>query len=172
MISIGAALEENTRTDSSIAVVNEESSGGLANATYVMTTPNSFGLVQEDTLPKDDFIRDSIRYVTPLYLERLHIIYDHREYVAWYQKKFGSSGEPPSPSLGADANMHKAVKAFFQQAKVSTGPVGSASRIFASYLLDVCKITLVQIRFWLRQFGQHAGGVAAERPWCRAPKAP
>ena len=32
--------------------------------------------------------------------------------------------------------------------------------------------TLVQIRFWLRQFGQHAGGVAAERPWCRAPKAP
>ena len=36
--------------------------------------------------------------------------------------------------------MHEAVKAFFQQAEVSTGPVGSASRIFASYLLDVCKI--------------------------------
>ena len=34
------------------------------------------------------------------------------------------------------------------------------------------EVTLVQIRFWLRQFGQHAGGVAAERPWCRAPKAP
>ena len=36
----------------------------------------------------------------------------------------------------------------------------------------ISSTTLVQIRFWLRQFGQHAGGVAAERPWCRAPKAP
>ena len=42
----------------------------------------------------------------------------------------------------------------------------------SGYYKTVLEITLVQIRFWLRQFGQHAGGVAAERPWCRAPKAP
>ena len=89
-IAIGEALEENTRADASIAVVNEESSGGLANATSVMTMPNSFGLVQEDTLPKEDFIRDHIRYVTPLYLERLHIIYDHGAYKDVYQKMVGA----------------------------------------------------------------------------------
>ena len=140
-IEIGKALEANTSADASIAVDNdEESTGGLYNATKVMTTPNSFGLVQEDTLPKEDFIRDHIRYVTPLYLERLHIIYDHGAYTKVYQKMFGSSSDISPPSLGTSASVHKAVKTFFQQSKVSTGPVGSASRIFASYLRDVCEI--------------------------------
>ena len=139
-MAIGEALEENTRADASIAIVNQESSGGLDNARSVMTMPNSFGLVQEDTLAKEDFIRDHIRYVTPLYLERLHIIYDHGAYEDVYQKMVGSSSDTPRPSLGTSANMHEAVKAFFQQAEVSTGPVGTASRIFASYLLDVCEI--------------------------------
>ena len=87
-----------------------------------------------------DFIRDHIRYVTPLYLERLHIIYDHGAYTKVYQKMFGSSSDISPPSLGTSASVHKAVKTFFQQSKVSTGPVGSASRIFASYLRDVCEI--------------------------------
>ncbi len=141
-IEIGKALQENTGGDATLAVVNEESTGGLANAVNVMTTPNSFGLVQEDSLPEKDFIRDHIRYVTPLYLERLHIIYNHAEYKKvrerWLKKNPDEQPPPDFPSLGPA--VHPAVKEFFRQAKVSTGPAGSGSRIFAGYLLESCAI--------------------------------
>lgn len=133
-IQIGKLLDQETENGAPLRIHNQESSGGFENATQVMNSSSAFGLVQEDTLRKNDFIREHIRYITPLYLERMHILYRRSR----FKKLVGGGGEP---LLSPD---DEPTKKFFQKATLSTGPHGSGSKIFANYLLTSCKIGSVQ----------------------------
>ena len=66
--------------------------------------------------------------MTPLYLERIHILYS----VKSYADKAQPVGEvPPHFSPGNPETTR-----FFQRATISTGPHGSGSKVFATYLLS------------------------------------
>ena len=138
-IKIGKLLDKETERDAGIRVVVKETSGGFENATSVMKTTSSFGLVQEDTISENNFIREHIRYITPLYLEQMHIIYRHDEFLNLTKEVRKKNSK--LPILSPD---NEVVKKFFRKARISTGPQGSGSRIFARYLLRQSEIDKVQ----------------------------
>lgn len=125
---IGTTLEEQTRDNRSIKIINVPSAGGAENAINVMTTSNSFGLVQEESVAKDDFMRTEIHYIAPLYMSRLHILYNIESY-----NNLVSENADSIPRISAVLNNSTAT--FFARAKINTGPVGSTTRIIASYLM-------------------------------------
>lgn len=127
-IQIGQILDDETKEGAGIRVNNRISSGGLENAIKVMDNPASFGLLLEDTIQEGDFIGDDLNYISPLYLERMHILY-RREV---FEKITLPLLSPNNEDL----------KEAFSSARVSTGPQGSVSKIYASYLLNQCKIDL------------------------------
>ena len=172
-IRMGETLEQRTEEEGNVQFKNVSTRGAIDNARRVSSHPKSFGLVQEDTLAKDDFLREHLRFVTPLYLERMHIIYDTESYKriitqrrAEEWKKQNATGDSRAsnestssdstasndessikqvdpralltlgPRTGADDDVHY----FFEHAKISMGPVGSGSRLFAKYLLSHCGI--------------------------------
>ena len=108
-----------------IEVVNKESNGGSENAIQVLLNRSSFGLVQEDTVKPGDFIRDKVQYVTPLYLERMHILYNTTR-----------EGSPAIKPITLSSNTERAVLEFFANARISSGPVGSGTRELSSYVLS------------------------------------
>lgn len=165
-IRIGQALEKRTQEEGSIKFVNVASRGALDNARSVASKRKSFGIVQEDTVTTLDFIREHLQYVSPLYLERMHIIYDSKSFETYINKRDEAVAQPanspvtPPAKIAAQSAATKSevatrlltlsasanhsdddVTAFLKQARVSTGPVGSGSRLFAGYLLSHCGIT-------------------------------
>lgn len=152
-IRIGDALEKRTSDSGALKITNRKSPGALDNARSVASQRKAFGLVQEDTLAPGNFIRDHVRFVTPLYLERMHILYDENRFQqilsqrekseqagnseSEEDERFASRGRTLSVTGTVDDND---VKYFFKHAKISTGPTGSGSRLFASYLLSACGI--------------------------------
>ncbi len=124
-IQIGELLEKETAREAGIKIRNRPTKGGFENATKVMNSSGAFGLLQEDTINDDDFIRKHIRYITPLYLEHMHILY-----------RLEMLGDTPAV-LSPD---NDSLRAVLSTATVSTGPPGSGSKIYASYLINKCNI--------------------------------
>ncbi len=126
---IASALETETEKGNyRFSVDNNKSSGGSENAIKVLTTPKSFGFVQEETVRKGDFIREELNFISPMYLERMHIIYRFKK-----GDQYGFSKENP-PHL--TSNSEKSVLELFANSKISTGPVGSGTRVIASYIMS------------------------------------
>ena len=123
---IGRLLERETARNAGIVVHDKPTSGGFENAVSVGSKSSAFGLLQEDTLTQNDSLRDRLRYITPLYLERMHILYRTDKI------------ESQKPLLLSPCD--KATKSFFQDpnTRVSSGPHGSGSKIFSEYLLSQC----------------------------------
>lgn len=126
--AVVSAIETGAKNgDMSFSIDNVSTSGGSENAIKVLTNSNSFGLVQEESIKADDFIREELNYITPLYLERMHILL-RRDSSA--EVNF-SYNHPPVLT----ANTDKDVLNLFANAKISTGPVGSGSIVISSYIL-------------------------------------
>ena len=127
-IKIGDLVEGQAKKSLGVRIQSIPSPGAFANSTSVMHTPLSFGLVQEDTLAQDDFIREHVNFVVPLYMERLHILYRVKKY-----RESGALGQHgPYLSISPDVSTLR----FFDNAVVSTGPAGSGTKVFASYILE------------------------------------
>ncbi len=127
---IGTNLENITKDrESRILIQNKKTAGGSENAIKVLTTPMSLGLIQEDTLREGDFIKKQLRYITPIYLERMHVLYrvDSAKELAQL------SGDSPL-RLSAGTNLE--VLKFFARSKINAGPVGSGTRVLTSYILS------------------------------------
>lgn len=129
-ISVGNEIRNELGKNShSINLINHTSAGGYENAINVLVTPKSFGLVQEETIKGSDFIREHVNYVTPLYMERMHILYR--------VDKLGMFSEKSKNlDIKISSQLNKDTRKFFLNSKISTGPVGSSGRIIASYILD------------------------------------
>ncbi len=130
-IQIGKLLSKETRTGARIVIYDKKSYGGFENAISVFNSSSAFGLLQEDTLAENDSIRQRLNFVTPLYLERMHVLYRKDK----FEKKFGKKFGKDIPYLSPDSN---STRDFFKQARISTGPPGSGSKIFAGHLLSQC----------------------------------
>ena len=122
--SIEAAAKNG---DMSFSIDNVGTSGGSENAIKVLTNSNSFGLVQEESIKTDDFIRQELNYISPLYLERMHILL-RRDNSANVQVSYD---DPPVLTANTDQDVLK----LFANARISTGPVGSGSIVISSYIL-------------------------------------
>jgi TRAP-type uncharacterized transport system substrate-binding protein len=131
-IRMGRALDDLTsRGQTPIQIQNQPTSGGKQNVQEVVTTPRSFGLVQEDTLQNIGFMSEQVRQVSPLYIERLHILYDRSDVV---------SSESDSRPIVLNRKKDKRFVDLLHEQPVSLGPVGSGSRVVAAYLLDHLQI--------------------------------
>ncbi len=122
-IRIGQLLEQKTRQRLGVSFTNKITSGAFENATSVASRAGSCGLVQEDTLRKNDSFAESLNYVTPLYLERMHILYRNRG------KKNLDEGK-------AIISNNQDIIDFFNDATINTGHHRSGTRVFAGYLLS------------------------------------
>jgi TRAP-type uncharacterized transport system substrate-binding protein len=123
---VGSYLEEELKT-----VKNEITKGGIENAQRVLTSQSpSFGLVQEDVLKADDFMKTHLNFAAPIYLERMHIIYDKKVFES-YQKRSQEDNIPQISSYTRPELLD-----FFAHAKINIGPVGSGTRIIASYIME------------------------------------
>lgn len=120
---IGSALQAKSKEDrwSGYEIRNQNTAGGSSNAISVLMTPKSFGLVQEETISENDFIREQLHYVSPLYLERMHILFRKT---------------PSVQKITLDKTLSHNVRAFFNKARINTGPVGSGTRVLASYVIN------------------------------------
>jgi TRAP-type uncharacterized transport system substrate-binding protein len=112
-------------------VKNQITKGGIENAQKVLTsTDPSFGLVQEDVLKADDFMKTHLNFAAPIYLERMHIIYDQNVFKK-YQIGSQDSNIPQISSYTRPELLD-----FFAHAKINIGPVGSGTKIIASYIME------------------------------------
>lgn len=76
---IGSALSETRNPFLDVDVRGENA---LVNIYGVMNNKKAFGLIQEDTYLAAPIAKDQVREITPLYLERLHILYRCEDDVA------------------------------------------------------------------------------------------
>jgi TRAP-type uncharacterized transport system substrate-binding protein len=112
-------------------VKNTQTKGGIENAARVLTSQRrSFGLVQEDVLKADDFMKAHLNFASPIYLERIHVIYDKNVFNR-YQKGPQDGNIPQISSYTRPELLD-----FFAHAKISIGPVGSGTKIIASYIME------------------------------------
>ena len=135
---IGGTLGKNTDGTGGLNIRNRTTNGGSQNAINVLTNPRSFGIVQEETVRERDFIRDNINYITPLYMERMHILYRQDIYQAAVAiaNKDPKTNEDATQPLTIKNRLSPAAIEFFSMAKISTGPVGSGSQVLANYVLN------------------------------------
>jgi TRAP-type uncharacterized transport system substrate-binding protein len=125
---IGEYLSQNSRLENyKIQITNQETEAGYQNVLKVLSDVNSFGIVQGDVIRRNDIIRDEINYVSPLYLEKMHVVYrlnSARRYIK----------NPELITLSTTTS--KDVLRFFANARINVGPSGGGSCILASYILS------------------------------------
>ena len=109
------------------SICNKPTSGGYENAMKLTIEKNAFGLIQEELINHDDQLRKNVRIVTPLFLERMHIL---------YRKDLCRD---TTRELQLSANSDSCVLRCFSDSaiKINMGPVGSGTRIIASYMMAI-----------------------------------
>jgi TRAP-type uncharacterized transport system substrate-binding protein len=130
--AIGSTLDNATQRMPGIKITNRTSAGGVENAIKVASSTSAFGLVQEDSIPEGDFIRNEIKFVTPLFLEQVHILYRKSKYEQYVK---GSSSATVKVSPGSDSIIE-----FFSKAVISSGSPHSGSSIVASQILNTLRV--------------------------------
>ncbi|HKX30046.1 MAG TPA: hypothetical protein VJ302_20320 [Blastocatellia bacterium] len=139
---IGDYLQKSTGNSSRISIINQGTNGGYANARHVLASQRpSFGIVQGDILKSHDFIREQLNFVTPIYLERMHIIYRKSRLGEFTQMNSGvqDADQEDEPQLNRpriSSNTDRSILRFFSQARIHLGPVGSGTQIIGSYILS------------------------------------
>lgn len=121
-------------------IINDSSTnGGFDNVVKVLSNSKSFGIIQETSINKNDDLREQIQYITPLYMERMHVLYNYDEF-----KKNSTDSEVPVLS----SDLHYDTKVFFQEGNINMGPIGSGSQVISNLLLNElnikCKKTMTE----------------------------
>lgn len=122
------STENDFETNNIRIKVLDSTSGGLDNAIQVLSRKKSFGLIQESTLSSSDELREQINYVSPLYMERMHIICKK----SLFKNKGGSSNVGELSSKNSTLT-----KKLFKGSRISIGEVGSGTRVVSAYLLEI-----------------------------------
>jgi TRAP-type uncharacterized transport system substrate-binding protein len=145
-ISIGNEIGNELRKKShSVDFNNIQTAGANENAINVYVTPNSFGLIQEETIKNSDFIKKGLNYITPLYVERMHVLYriDKIKERLSENPLFNKITNYNALNIRISSQLNEETIDFFTHGKVSTGPVGSNSRIVANYILNYINNQLI-----------------------------
>lgn len=111
--------------DDGDTIINIATSGGSENAMKTTIDKNSFALIQEEILNHDDQLRNNVRIVTPLYMERMHI---------FYRRGLFKTGDN-DVQLSANSDLCVLQCMSDSVINVNMGLVGSTTRIMASYIM-------------------------------------
>jgi len=126
--SIGKYLSENSKLlNDRLVIKNKVTEAGYQNSLRVLSDPYSFGIVQGDVIRETDIIKKELRYIAPLYLERMHIIYNEKSYSKYILDK----GRRPNLSTTISVDLLK----YFADSKINVGPSGGGTCILASYII-------------------------------------
>jgi NMT1-like family len=109
------------------SVINCETKGGYENAMNVIIQKNSFGLIQEELISQNDPLRKNVRFISPLFLERMHIFY-RKEIFRYYKG-------PIQLSANTDPGILRRLSDSVDI--INPGLVGSGTRILSSYILTL-----------------------------------
>jgi TRAP-type uncharacterized transport system substrate-binding protein len=126
--AIGEAIEGRFEDDGD-SIKNYGTAGGYDNAMKVTIEGNSFGLIQQEMIRDNDQLRNEVRIIAPIFLERMHILY-RKELL----KKFVNGDGVLQLSLNMPLSFLRQFNNTIRH--VSVGPVGSASQILSSYVLQ------------------------------------
>jgi len=122
--AIGEAVEGRFKEDGD-SIHNCVTSGGSENAMKLTTELNSFGFIQEEMINHDDQLKKNVRIISPIFLERMHIFYR--------KELFQNCQSDLQLSTNTDRAMLNCISKYVHN--VNLGPVGSGTRIMASYIL-------------------------------------
>jgi len=106
-----------------------KSSGGYENSNLVLLDPVGIGFVQEDIYKDGDKIKEQLNYVTPLYMEKLHILYNKN---SQYFRDIVKDEQNCYLSIGNNALLLKAIR----NSRIAVGKAGSSTKILSSILLS------------------------------------
>ncbi len=107
----------------------KKTDGGYENAMKVSAGGKVFGIVQEDALVKDDPLRANLNYITPLFVEKLHILFNKKQFENNSILEFSNPKELTSPFL--------LTKLSKPTTNIFIGPIGSGTRILSTYVLSM-----------------------------------
>ncbi len=128
---IGKAIEENMGKNDKIKFEIEATNGANSNLDKVSNSSKAFGIIQQDTLKTnlidELFYKKRIKLITPLFKERLHVLYIDKD-------------EKKEKLIQKIPNEH--TKSLFADAKISTGPLPSGTNEYASAILEICKLNV------------------------------
>ncbi|GEM_PF-4648105 len=125
-------IDGSSDIDLKLRVHNEPTSGSTQNIFKVLSDNNSFGLVQEEHVRNKVILTERIEVVSPLYMERLHILYRKDKFFEVFKESQG----PPERSLILSTNSSNQALRFIKNSRIGTGPIGSGTREVVNYLLD------------------------------------
>ena len=111
--------------DDGDTIINVHTQGGSENAMNITIDKNSFALVQEEIINHDEQLRNNVRVVTPLYMERMHIFY----------RKGLFRTENSDVQLSANPNLCVLQCINDSIININMGLVGSTTRLMASYVM-------------------------------------
>lgn len=105
------------------------SSGGYENPNRVMLDPQGLSFVKEEIYKDDDKIREQIDYAAPLYIEKLHIVYNKKSLpfknlLAYDTTNYLSLGFNDDSLIGA-----------IRKCRIAVGKPGSSTKILSSIVL-------------------------------------
>lgn len=126
---IGKAIEGRFQDDGDM-IHNCKTGGGYDNAMKVTIEGNSFGLIQQEMMKDNDQLRSDVKIITPIFLERMHIFY-RKELLKKYVNNEGVLQLSPNMSASFLSHFNRYIR------HISVGPVGSASQILSSYVLQL-----------------------------------
>jgi len=130
---VGIALEQGAKDKNTIEIKDYPTAGSLDNAIKVMTSHRAFGISQEETLERDEFMKREIRFITPLYMSRLHVIYNKQAFAKYVQPE----EKDILPQISTISN--PSVLKFFANSKINLGPVGNSASLLGDPLLAEMK---------------------------------
>ncbi len=106
------------------------STGGYENPNRVMLDPQGIGFVQEDIYKDGDKMKDQINYIVPLYMEKLHILYDKTS------DRFNKDMQARYPDFGLSLGIRDSVLIdVIRQSSVAAGSISSSTKLISSMIL-------------------------------------
>jgi TRAP-type uncharacterized transport system substrate-binding protein len=153
-IEIGKNLEDRSKREPSLDIINQGTNGGQDNLELVAASTSAMGLCQLDTLhaPSNESLKERVKEVVPLYAERMHILYNAEQWELFREgwardnrkvKLVTGKGARRLTLFPEDDNTPEAqvARAFLSTVPVSIGKPGSGTHKFATALRNASGFT-------------------------------
>lgn len=128
---LGQFLAAQSESSNKINIESKETNGGYANANHVLESPKpSFGIVQSHVLEVDEVLRNNLKLITRLYLERMHVIFNKQK----YRQVTGKDPDKLQPTISPTSD--PLLLKFLSSAKIGTGLAGGGTKLVSSYIIN------------------------------------
>jgi TRAP-type uncharacterized transport system substrate-binding protein len=141
---IGNRLAEEAEDDESVLANHANSGGSREVLRKVVRGPLAFGLVQGDFLLRQDFPRNRIQTIGPLYDEKLHILY---RLSLWDEVPHEMDGEKPqAPVLALESDSFTRHLFAHARVRLASKKRGPGRPTITQQVVDLCGLRLGENR--------------------------